>query len=195
MAETKKAHDRRLREGFFKKYVRKPIIDIGVGRIDTWDGADPLTPDCDTWDKDNGNAELMDGVADGTYKTVYTSHLLEHLNEPEKAIKNWFRILQEGGYLIISVPHRDLYERKKTLPSKWNLDHKFFLLPETDEAPHTRSFKHMIESALKGEGYKITSLTVQDTCTNHDRQHEHGNGEYSIEAVIYKKKKSRNGKT
>jgi SAM-dependent methyltransferase len=188
MAETRKAHERRVKEGFFDKYVKEPIIDIGVGRIDTYDGADPLTPTCDTWDKDNGNAEMMQGVKSESYNTVYTSHLLEHLNDPIMAIQNWFRILKKGGHLIISVPHRDLYERKQMLPSKWNLDHKFFLLPETDEAPHTRSFKHLIQEALKGKAYTLKSLVVQDTSTNKDRPNEHANGEYSIEAIIYKKK-------
>jgi predicted SAM-dependent methyltransferase len=187
MAETSKAFNRRVREGFFERYVKAPVIDIGVGRIDTHDGADPLTNDCDTWDKDNGNAEHMFGVADESYMTVYTSHLLEHLNEPILAIQNWFRILKKGGYLIISVPHRDLYERKKTLPSNWNGDHKFFILPDTEEAPHTRSFRHLIEQALDGKNYKIKELKVQNTCTNVDKPHEHGNGEYSIEAIIYKK--------
>jgi len=101
MAETRKAYKRRLEEGFFKDFVKEPIIDIGVGRIDTYDGADPLTPDCDTWDKDNGNAELMEGVKDNSYKTVYTSHLIEHLNDAITAIRNWFRITKKGGYLII----------------------------------------------------------------------------------------------
>lgn len=189
MAETKKAFERRKKEGFFEKYVKGTVIDIGVGRIDTYDGVDPLTPDCDTWDKDNGNAETMNGVGNETYDTVYTSHLLEHLNNPITAIQNWFRILSKGGYLIISVPHRDLYERKKTLPSNWNLDHKFYLLPDTEEAPHTKSFKKLIEEALEGQNYSIKSIKVQDTCTNHDKPNEHGNGEYSIEAIIYKWKK------
>jgi len=188
MAETKKAYERRIKEGFFDKYVKQPVIDIGVGRIDTYDGADPLTETCDTWDKDNGNAELMEGVKDETYNTVYNSHLLEHLNNPIKAIQNWFRILKKGGHLIISVPHRDLYERRKTLPSKWNADHKFFLLPKTDEPPHTKSFKGLIEEALDGHRYTIKSIRVIDTNTNNDKPNEHGNGEYSIEAIIYKKK-------
>lgn len=189
MAETRKAHERRVKENFFEKYVKEPIIDIGVGRIDTYDGADPLTEDCDTWDKDNGNAELMQGVENEKYMTVYTSHLLEHLNSPIEAIKNWFRILKKGGHLIISVPHRDLYERKKELPSNWNLDHKFFILPEKEEEPHTKSLKGLVKEALKDESYQIKSLKVQDTCTNHDKPEEHGNGEYSIEIIIYKKKK------
>lgn len=186
MAETKKAFERRQKQNFFDKYIKGKVIDIGVGRIDTHDGADPLTEDCDTWDKDNGDATLMQSIQNETYDTVYTSHLLEHISNPTLAIHNWFRILKQGGYLIISVPHRDLYERKKQLPSKWNADHKFFILPEECEPPHTFSLMGLVKQALKGQDYKIVSLNVQNTCTNVNIPEEHGNGEYSIEVIIEK---------
>lgn len=186
MAETKKSEARRITEGFFKKYVKAPIIDIGVGRIDTYDGADPLTPDCDTWDKDNGNAELMEGVPDETYMTVYNSHLIEHLNDPITAIKNWFRILKKGGHLIIAAPDRDSYERKKSLPSQWNLDHKYFLTLDMNEPPNTFSLMSMIAYALRDFRYKVKKATTINTCTNMDRPNEHGNGEYQIEVIIQK---------
>ena len=187
MAETSKAKARRLKEGFFEKYVNdRKVIDIGVGRIDTFDGADPLTEWCDTWDKDNGNAELMESVANATYDTVYNSHLLEHLDRPIIAIMNWMRILKPGGHLIICVPHRDLYERKLTLPSKWNLDHKFFILPETEEAPDTKSFKHLIEMGCKDYKWELIAMDIHDSCTNHDKPEEHGDGEFQIQAIIKK---------
>jgi predicted SAM-dependent methyltransferase len=188
MSETTKAKERRLKEGFFEKYIdNKKVIDIGVGRLETWDGADPVSPDCDTWDKDNGNAEIMEGVVDETYDTVYNSHLLEHLNQPELAIHNWMRILKPNGHLIIAVPHRDLYERRTTLPSRWNGDHKFFILPETEELPHTRSLKKIIEEGCKEYEFDIISIDVHDSCTNKDRPEEHGDGEYQIQAIIHKK--------
>jgi len=186
MAETSKSRPRREANGFFDKYVQGKVIDIGVGRIDTHDGADALNETCDTWDKDNGDAHYMHGVEDETYDTVYNSHLLEHLEDPVLAIKNWYRILKKGGYLIMAVPHRDLYERKKTLPSKWNLDHKFFILPENSEPPNTYSLRSLIKEALKDRKHNIISIEVNDTSNNHDMQEEHANGEYQIEAIIKK---------
>ena len=99
MAETSKSRPRREASGFFDKYVQGKVIDIGVGRIDTHDGSDPLTDWCDTWNKDNGNAELMESVEDNTYDLVYNSHLLEHLDRPELAIMNWMRITKPNGFL------------------------------------------------------------------------------------------------
>jgi predicted SAM-dependent methyltransferase len=186
MAETSKSRPRRESEGFFDKYVQGKVIDIGVGRIDTHDGSDPLTDWCDTWDKDNGNAELMESVPDNTYDLVYNSHLLQHLDRPELAIMNWMRITKPGGYLIMAVPHRDLYERQTKMPSKWVKDHKFFIMPDEETLPDTRSLKHLIEVGCRNFKYKIISIETNDTSNNKDRPEEHGNGEYQIEAIIQK---------
>jgi hypothetical protein len=96
------------------------------------------------------------------------------------------RILKPEGHLIIAVPHRDLYERKTNLPSKWNGDHKFFILPETEELPDTRSLRKLIEEGCKEYEFQIISIDVHDSCTNKDRPEEHGNGEYQIQAIIRK---------
>ena len=54
MAETSKSKERRLQEGFYDKYIKGYGIDIGVGRIDTFDGADPIAlENCVHHDKEN----------------------------------------------------------------------------------------------------------------------------------------------
>jgi SAM-dependent methyltransferase len=55
---------------------------------------------------------------------VHSSHCLEHVNDPACGLKNWFRALKPGGYLIITVPDEDMYEQGQ-FPSTWNGDHKF----------------------------------------------------------------------
>ena len=186
MAETSKSYQRRLADGWFEKYIKGKIIDIGVGRIDTYDGADPLTKDCDTWDKDNGDAHLMEGVPNESYDTVYNSHLIEHLENPKLAIQNWFRILKKDGYLIIAAPDRDSYERKTHLPSQWNADHKYFLTASTNEPPNTFSLIGLIQDALRDKMFHVKVIQTINTCTNLDKPNEHGNGEYQIEVIIKK---------
>lgn len=189
MAETSKAHQRRVNEGFYQKYIKGHGIDIGCGRIDTHDGADTIsTENCVHHDKDMCDATTMDIYADNTFDYVYSSHVLEHIDDPVTAIRNWVRICKPNGHIIISAPHRDLYERKKTLPSKWNADHRFFLLPDSCEPPHTFSMTGLLAAA----GIKDYEMTIQNTCTNVDKPEEHGNGEYSIEVII---KKNDLGKT
>ncbi|MDX2065850.1 MAG: class I SAM-dependent methyltransferase [Fimbriimonadaceae bacterium] len=188
MAETRKAHPRRQREGFYAAYCQGQGIDIGVGRIDTFDGEDALpVPGIHTWDKDNGDATFMHGVANESYDFVYTSHILEHIANATLGLKNWWRILKPGGYLILYAPHRDLYEKRRELPSIWNWDHKFFLLPEDDDLPFTLGLKPLVLGALSAESLEIISLRTCDEGHTITDPSLHSDGEYSIEMVVRKR--------
>lgn len=185
MAETTKAKPRLKENGFYSKHIEgKKVIDVGVGRLDTHDGADPICEWAEMHDKDICDATTMSAYADETFDTVYASHILEHLSDPITAVKNWLRICKKKGVVFISIPHRDLYERKKELPSRWNGDHKYFYLPNISEPPCTFNIEDILKLAFtKKHKYQIE---VIDTSTNHDKPEEHANGEFSIEIIIYK---------
>jgi predicted SAM-dependent methyltransferase len=116
--EAANSYTRRLREGFFEKYLQGKGIDIGCGNNVVVEGARP-------WDKGygDGDATYMEGVENESYDFVYASHVLEHVLDPKEAIKNWWRILKPKGYLVIAVPDEDLYEQGYW-PSLFNDDHK-----------------------------------------------------------------------
>lgn len=180
MGETSKACARRQRTGWFERYApaELPGIDIGCG-------SDPLNQTFRRFDsaRGDGDATLMDGTPDETFTTVYASHVLEHLHEPERALANWWRILKPGGHLIVLVPHRDLYERRTELPSRWNGDHKTFWLPETEEPPVTRGLRQTIARAI---GSREIVLSVLRDGWQEVPEHVHPLGEYSIEAIVRK---------
>lgn len=180
-AETNKSRLRRLEEGWFEKYAPAELggIDIGCGN-------DSLHPNFRKYDKKfgDGDAQKMADVEDNSYHSCYVSHVLEHMHNPVEAIRNWYRICKPGGHVIICVPHRDLYEKKTKLPSRWNGDHKSFWLPERAEEPHTRSFRQTIKAGAP-QG-KIVLLRVLDQGFVSNGPTKHSDGEYSIEAIIHK---------
>lgn len=180
--ESSKARDRRLRDGFFEKFCNGKGIDIGCGN-------DPLTEDCDKWDflYMSPDATYMEGIPDNTYDFVYASHCLEHLDDPELALKNWFRITKPGGHMIVSVPHRDLYEKKRTLPSRWNYGHKLFFLLDRDDPPSTFGLVPMIVRAL--ENYRMIYAKECSDGWEPLPPDVHSTGEYAIEIVIKKLEK------
>lgn len=122
MRETSKMFEIRKARGDFTSYLRGDIIDIGCGD-------DPLVlPDgvqgtVRKWDKQDGDAMLMQGVPDNSFDCVYSSHCLEHLQYVPTALENWGRICKPGGYLYIVVPDYLLYEHMQW-PSRFNPDHK-----------------------------------------------------------------------
>lgn len=176
--ETSKSYERRLREGFFDKYCQGEGLDIGCG-------ADPITPSVSGWDILNGDAQYLKGIEDESFDYVYSSHCLEHLRDVRVSIRNWYRVVKKGGYLIIAVPHRDLFEKRKTLPSMFNGDHKhMFLLGESEE-PDTLDILEEIEQSIKN--YDIVYAKICDEGYTNTDSLEQSNGEYQIEVVIRKR--------
>src|SRR5918992_182575 len=50
-------------------------------------------------------ATALDGIADGSYDVVLSSHTLEHVANPLRALSEWKRVLATGGHLVLAVPH------------------------------------------------------------------------------------------
>jgi len=48
----------------------------------------------------------LSSVSDGVYDFVFSSHCLEHIANPLKAIREWLRIIREEGHIIIVVPEK-----------------------------------------------------------------------------------------
>lgn len=46
-------------------------------------------------------------IADATYDVILSSHCLEHIANPIKALYEWRRVLAEGGRLLLIVPNKD----------------------------------------------------------------------------------------
>ncbi len=167
--ETHKAFDRRVKENWFEQYAPEESSGIDIGC-----GSDPLNQTFRRWDKADGDATLMDGVPDECFQTVYASHVLEHLSDHQTAVANWWRILKPGGYLIVIVPHRDLYERKTELPSKWNQEHKRFWLPDDLQQVLASVTGTTPLIRILSDGWKELPLD------------QHPVGEYSIEGIVRK---------
>lgn len=127
MKECSKSIQRRLADSnFLRRYFVGAGIDIG-GKPDPlalYQEFFPLMQAIKTWDWEDGDAQFLAGVGDETLDFIHSSHCLEHLVEPEAGLRNWFRVLKPGGYLIITVPDEDLYEQGR-FPSTFNRDHKW----------------------------------------------------------------------
>ncbi len=175
--ETDKAKGRRERENFFKLYCNGKGLDIGYG-------GNLLCDNCKGFDMEDGDAQFLKKVKDSSYDFVYSSHTLEHMNDEEIAIKNWWRVLKPGGYLLLYLPHRDLFEKKRYLPSRFSESHYRFFLPDEEELPDTVGVKQLIERTLTD--FEIVYCKVCDEGFIAHNPEDHSEGEYSIEAVIQK---------
>jgi SAM-dependent methyltransferase len=175
--ETFKALPRRNRENFFSSYCNGVGLDIGYG-------GDLLAANCLGYDVEDGNAQLLDGMRNEKFDFVYSSHTLEHLADPAEALFNWWRVVKSGGVMILYIPHRDLYEKKATLPSRWNLGHRQFFTLDKDESPDTIGILTLIANTLTG--YELIYAKICDEGHTITDPLIHSDGEYSIEVVLKK---------
>jgi SAM-dependent methyltransferase len=51
-----------------------------------------------------GDIQNMTTIDAGTFDTVYSSQVLEHVPDPLKALQEIYRVLVPGGHAIVSVP-------------------------------------------------------------------------------------------
>ena len=58
---------------------------------------------------------------------VFSSHLLEHMEDPTRVLASWWRVIKPEGYLVLYLPHADFYP-KVGQPGA-NPDHKHDFLP------------------------------------------------------------------
>lgn len=101
---------------FEKSIVQGRGIDIGCG-------PDPVTPDVQRFDLEDGDANHIGKYVSETFDFVHSSHCLEHMHNPKEALRGWWDLVRPGGHLILIVPDEDLYEQG-VFPSRFNVDHK-----------------------------------------------------------------------
>jgi len=187
MGETRKTKERWIRNGEYQKFIEgKNGIDIGVGRIDAHEGPDTINPDFYQHDKDDCDAVTMDIFEDNFFDVVWASHVLEHLNDPILAIKNWIRICKPGGIVAIFVPDAELYEGVPRLPSMWNEDHKTMWLAFDFSPPNTFSLEDTVLRAIGQNDASIYSIIRCDEGWYKPNKETHAIGEYQIECIIKK---------
>jgi len=164
MKECTKAFVRRSRDiNFTARYFVGEGIDIGGAPdpLSLYGQFFPKMGNVRIWDRQDGDAEVMAGVADDSFDFVHSSHCLEHLVDPAAGLRNWFRIVKPGGHLVVIVPDEDLYEQG-VFPSTFNTDHKWTFTVAKNRSWSARSRNLMELIAALGEAADLRRLECLD---------------------------------
>ena len=177
--EARKAVRSRVSNGFYERYLSgTAILDIGYrGYV-----ADviPIVPAAIGVELDYpGNDGITLPFPDQSQDAVFASHCLEHIPDFRNAIRDWFRVLRIGGFLVVMVPHQFLYEKKRELPSRYNEDHHRFYTPA--------SLMAEVEASLDPNTYRLRHLADNDAGFDYSLPPDHHSyGCYEIELVVEK---------
>jgi SAM-dependent methyltransferase len=128
--------------------------------------------------------DLMDMhiYPDNSFDFFVCSHVLEHVDDDKKAMKELFRVLKPGGFGIAMVPIVLPLEEIDEDPTVTDPDERWRRFGQED---HVRSYsrKGFIER-LTGSGFKVEQLTVKDFDVNSFILHG-----ISVKSVLYIVKK------
>ncbi|GAA0197671.1 hypothetical protein GCM10009081_11080 [Brevundimonas nasdae] len=178
--ESRKTWDHKHLTGFWKSYITGPkVLDVGFSSYGD-PRVVPIMEDAIGVDIDYPG---YDGkylpFGDCSQDAVYSSHCLEHIPDHLGIIQDWHRVTKVGGHIIIAVPSRDLFERRRRPPSSWNTEHLRMYT--------CASLLAEIEAALAPNTFKIRHLSENDDLFDYNlnpTMPPYGN--YEITAVIEK---------
>ena len=78
-----------------------------------------------------GNANNLRQFADNTFVELYASHVVEHfdyMNELQATLNEWFRVLQSGGKIHVSVPDLDVLCQLMLAKEQLNMLERFMVM-------------------------------------------------------------------
>lgn len=112
------------------------VMQYIIGRVaDVGCGTDKITPDAVGFDGRpvDGVDEQRDGLlhlghgAIQSYDTIFSSHFLEHVNDPYHYITQWATFLNPGGHLVLCMPDKAHYNSKENLEHLYDWSHDDFV--------------------------------------------------------------------
>jgi len=92
--------------------------------------------------------------AEASQQLLFAPWLLQDISDYRYALQRWFACVVPGGFLIITVPHAFLHDRRAQLPSPWRSGQRRLYTPA--------SLLGEVEEALVPNSYRIRWLGDED---------------------------------
>lgn len=111
--ETSKGFEQRKCRNRIIEFLRGVILDVGCGD-------EKITPRSIGVDREGKGADIrmdlsktkaLSLFANKQFDTVFSSHFLEHIADYKGMLREMWRVLKENGYLVLYLPHKNLYPR------------------------------------------------------------------------------------
>jgi SAM-dependent methyltransferase len=120
------------------------------------------------------DATALDGIADGSYDVVLSSHLLEHLANPLRALAEWRRVLSAVGHVVLVVPHLEhTFDHLRPLTTLEHLESDFARSVSEDDDTHVREFLELsdltrVPELLSRQAFELrTNAFIENRAIHH----------------------------
>lgn len=125
MMEAHKSTRRRWNEDAAGAFPWRKILSTGIGLDVGAKQYDKIPLDnFQGFDLEQGDANRLSSYFPAeTFDCIHGSHVLQLMENPESALRDWFALLKPGGWMVQTVPDWGAYERFRW-PSSLNPGHK-----------------------------------------------------------------------
>lgn len=122
-------------------------------------------------------------LPDEGFDMIYCSHVLEHVVEDRKAMREMWRVLKPGGWALVSVPM--MAERTIEDPSVTDPEERTRVFGQAD---HVRIYGRDFIDRLREAGFEVEIYLAREMYSEQERERM-GLGKASGEAFICRKDK------
>lgn len=106
---------------------------------------------------------------DNSFDIIMCNHVLEHVDDDSKAMREMYRVLKPGGWAIFLVPIADMpttYENKKIKTDAGRLKH-------FGQVDHVRKYGRDYVDRLKSAGWNVDIYKAQDVANKKELKNMH----------------------
>ena len=83
----------------------------------------------------------LDGIEDASYDAVLSSHTLEHIANPLRALSEWKRVVVSEGHLVLVLPHlQNTFDHRRPVTALEHIEADFARSTGEDDRTHVEEF-------------------------------------------------------
>ena len=102
---------------------------------------------------------------DNSFDVVFCNHVLEHVDNDQKALSELFRVMKPGGWGILQVPIR--YQQEKTFEDPTITDRKE-RIEKFGQYDHVRVYGMDYYETLKNTGFEVEKINLSEKLSDEE---------------------------
>jgi SAM-dependent methyltransferase len=92
------------------------------------------------------DATSLDGIDDASYDLVISSHTIEHIANPLRALSEWQRIVGSEGHLVLVLPHlQNTFDHRRPVTALEHIEADFARSTGEDDPTHVEEFVELCD--------------------------------------------------
>ncbi len=112
------------------------------------------------------DATALKGIEDASYDVVLSSHTLEHVADPLRALAEWIRVLREGGHLVLVLPHlENTFDHRRPVTTLQHIEDDLVRSTPDDDDTHLREFVELCDLTRVPE--RLSRQEFEERTRNH----------------------------